>query len=191
MIKFWIIGPLFLLASFAFLIFGVKNRVDVETLRSGDFLEIRGSIEASYKPSHDFINIIVLHLKNPNFSNKQVFVFSVLEDGKVVRRLEFNGQNVGDPSDLRFQFEPIADSSSKSLLLRLEGVETRAPFLSAAITQSGELTYRAYYRSSSPAGSFMGILSSFSDRVLEEPGFFIIWFLGLCAIVLVSRRNYI
>lgn len=191
MIKFWFVSPLILFASFAFLVFGVRNRIDLETQRSGNFLEMRGPVEVSYTPEHDFVNIIVLHLKNPNFFNKQVFVLSILDAGEVVRKLEFNGRNVGDPSDVRFQFEPIADSSGKSLVLRLEALESRGPFLSVAVSDNRELAYRAYYRSNWRDGSFKVVFGSFFGKLIQDPGFFIIWFLGLCGVVIWIRKDFV
>lgn len=192
MIKFWFVGPLILFASFAFLVFGVKNRVDLETERSGNFLEIRGPVEALYRPEHDFVNIIVLHLKNPNYLNTQVFVLSILEGGEVVRKLEFNGRNVGDPSDVRFQFEPLGEAAGKNLLLSVDQVTAGAevePFLSVAVTDEGRLAYRAYYRTPSKRDSFKQVFEGFFNRLSRDTFFVIVWFLGLCGIVILKNRK--
>lgn len=107
-----------ILAVLAISVFGVRKRVDIVQNRGDDLYQIYGNREVgqTFIASKNNLNIIVLNLKNPALRNQQLIYFR-LEESKTankLREIQISGLNIGDPSSVRFQFDPILDSAGES-----------------------------------------------------------------------------
>lgn len=169
-------------------LFGVRNRLDTQVF-GGRFLEIRDWAETTFMPKHDFLNIIILTLKNPSLENEGTFKFQVTDgNGEILREIEFSGRNVGDPSDARMQFEPLPRSAGKKLILRIERVSADEPLVSIAAGEKGEIAFSAYYRTINKRQAAQDTLSYWRKGVSNNLSFFGLWAILLFGIVLWGRR---
>lgn len=172
-------------------VFFVRNRVDTQ-FSGSDFLVLEESIERTFTPRHDFINIIFITLKNPNLRSETEMRFSLLsEEGEVLRRIDFSGKNVEDPGKTRFQFEPIDGSAGTPLTVRLEVIsQDDEPILVSVDDRlRGNLAFSAYYRSPGKKAAVEEFFSSLRSRVFSDPAFFIMWLAGLIGTIAIARRE--
>ncbi len=146
----------------------IKNKVDYEIQAHKSF-PLERPMETAYTPSHNGLNIIVLRLQNPQLLDSSTYTLSFLDSSKkVIKQIEFNAKNVGDPSDLRLQFEPIPNSKDiRSVRLT---PPTPKDKLHVYIDDADRISFTSYYRS-----PFFSIaLPKISDFM-----FFIVWALLL------------
>lgn len=104
--------------------FGVRKRVDVLQTRGNNLYQLYGdkTVGQTFLANEDNLNIIILDLKNAALKNQEPIYFH-LEDAEAsrsLREIEISGLNVGDPSSVRFQFEPVPDSAGKTYFFYLE-----------------------------------------------------------------------
>lgn len=178
-----------LLASSLFVHKFIKNRL--ETIRDrSDFTLISGPIKSSFSPKHDNLNVVVIAFKNPDLKSYDQFVFNVLGDkDEVLRQVEFSGQNMRDPSNIRFQFEPISDIVGKNVWIRVQPKATPGPHpVSISLTKDGQIAFSAYYRSSTGAGIIKGIVDGWIKRIKDDTLFFSIW-LGILMTLFFAGRS--
>ena len=189
----WVLSILtvlvFLFISTAISWLGVRNRLD--TLSSHEqFTVINDSVETSVVVKHDFLNIVILHLKNPSLKNKGNFRFSIISpEGSEIRQLEFTGYNVGDPSDLRFQFDPIPESFGKEFILRVEAVSEEGNLISASTGKDGNLAFSAYYRAISKTQALKAIFGTWEKIIANDLTFFVSWVFVLGLTVYLANRK--
>jgi hypothetical protein len=106
----------------------------------------------------------------------------------MVREIPFSGYNVGDPSDVRFQFEAIPGSRGKEF-----GVEFNLPNsdsrLMVNVTEEGGLSYTSYYRPQGFVNRFTGVINNWLEAVKNNPGFFALWAVGLVILAYKGAKN--
>lgn len=155
----------------------VRNRLDIQT--NGDhFDHLNRSLQVSFTPRNNNLNIIILHFKNPNLQNTENYTFSLTgPQNEILYQTQFSGRNIGDPSDLRFQFSPIPNSKDIPLTITLKPNSTISP-VQVLVDRSGEVAYQAYYRTSFSPKSPLNYIST-------DPIFFIIWFIFLGLIYVI------
>lgn len=114
-------------------------------------------------PSQNGLNSVSLFLKNPALLNRQNFTLSLKDvDDHIVRQLNFNGYNVGDPNWLPFKFTPIPNSQNQQYLLTLFTTDPSINTISAYFNnQSNSVTYKTTYKS-------MGLISSFKTNINNQ-----------------------
>ena len=189
----WVLAILtvvgFLLISMAISWLGVRNRLD--TLSSHEqFTVISDSVETSVVVNHNFLNIVILHLKNPSLNNTGDFRFSIVNpEGSEIRQLEFTGYNVGDPSDLRFQFDPIPESFGKEFILRVEAVSKEGNLISASTGKDGNLAFSAYYRTVSKKQALEELFGTWKKNTANDLTFFVSWAFVLGLTVYLANRK--
>lgn len=77
-------------------------------------------VSQSFTPVHNNLNTIYIYLRNISLRNQEPLVFTVKDAaGSVLRTINLTGYNIGDGTNVRFQFAPIADSGGKKYTLNL------------------------------------------------------------------------
>ena len=155
-------------------VFGVRNRADV-IKRGTKFEVVDDGISGVLKPEHDGINIVVVQLKNPGLESTNDYVFEVNADNQTIRSIVFNGANAGDPSDVRLQFEPIADSSKKLFEIKVKPLDEKDRILQARVDETGNLSYLSYYRVVEKSDAVESILFNLKQKILSNLVFFGLW----------------
>lgn len=186
-----------LMAIFAILFlsaFGVRKRVDILQTR-GDYLyRLYGDKEVgqTFVVNKDNLNIIILDLKNAALKNQQPIYFH-LEEAKTARSLkeiEISGLNVGDPSSVRFQFDPILNSAGKKYRFYLysptsteedaievyyssQDLYSEGEMMVDNQKLEGELRFTSYYYPGSKTTVIREMIKDFSMRLLADKSFVI------------------
>ncbi len=153
--------------------FLVRNRLDNQ-FNGSKYELLFGSIESDVVVENDNFNILMLTLKNPNIENQEDIVFQLFEDGQIIRELHFSGSNVGDPSDIRLQFAPIAGSAGNNYTVKLSISESDKP-ISVLVGDDENIAYRAYYKSTNKPLALNNLITSFVSRLFSDMVFIGIW----------------
>lgn len=196
------------LVAILFLPLGIKNRLDTRQSERNDFLTLADKkITQGIKVKHDQLNIIILNFRNPNFENHSQFRFQLLsESGEIVVDQLFSGYNLGDPSDLRFQFSPIQQSKEKDYSIILEALSPlETPPVSVAVKTGNlkdwkpislsdgkidkTLSFSAYYHASNKKVVMVDFIKGIISKITDDYFFFIGWFLALALVLIVKVRN--
>mgnify|MGYP001590014999 CR=1 FL=1 len=152
-----------LLSSLLVVSFLIKNKLEYSVSGNKSF-PLERPMETTFHPTHSGLNIIVLRLQNPQLMDYNTYTVSLLgEAGNTIKKLEFNAQNVGDPSNIRLQFDPVSNSTDIRTL-RIDPVSGGK--LHVYIDDSDQISFTAYYR----ASTFQISWPQFSDLA-----FFAVW----------------
>lgn len=157
-VRLFFLGPLIVAAALILASVASRNRLDTEAPGTS-YLPFAESRPFTFTPKHSGLNIILLRMKNPDLADTSDFVFTIGDStGQTLRRLNFSGRNIGDPSDVRLQFDPILNSSGQPLTLAVS-----SPSKSVKL----ENGFRAYYRTSG--------LSVNLAPFTRDPVFMVLW----------------
>lgn len=171
------------------LLFGIRNRLDMQRPAS-KAVPLHVSKETSFTPVHNFLNIIVFSMKNPDFENIEEFRASLIDKkgGGILRTLEFSGRNLKDPGDVRFQFDPISDSAGKEMVLRIEDKQDDGPPVGVYVGVDEGIAFHSYYRVPGKKAALSTFVERWRENVLSNLGFFIVWLVVLSTIFIAQRR---
>ena len=175
-------------AVFSVLIFGVRNRVN--TAVAGDKYEILDKpITASLVNSNNYLNIIMLRMKNPGIENNGFFVFELIDEtGYAVRKIDFRGMNIGDPGDMRFQFEPIENSAGKEYRISVTPDDSQ-PMVSIEVSKDGEISYTSYFRTINKPLAAKSLTNLLKDKIISNLNFFSFWVFILFGIFVYDLKR--
>jgi len=185
-----------MLAILLFSVFGIRKRIDIAQT-SGDVLyqiyEDR-KIGQTFLANKDNLNIIILDLKNAALKNQQPIYFHLEETktARSLREIEISGLNVGDPSSVRLQFDPILDSAGKEYYFYLDsptstGEDAIEVYYSSQDLYSegemmvndksivGELRFVSYYYPGSKKNVIRETINDFTSRLLADKSFIIFY----------------
>lgn len=165
-----------------FSLFVVKNRQDASQPLQDSFVALpeKGIIEQTFTAKNNFINIIKLNLKNPNFADKGDFLFSLKSsDGQLLVEMPFSGYNIGDPSTVRFQFEPISSSKNKKFIFSIKSVSSGGTTISMASSKKKGFNYAVYYRTVNKKSEAIDLIGRLFKGLLSDPLFLVFWLLLL------------
>ena len=157
---------------------GVRNRLDGGQPLHETFIDLHpGSpVAQTFTAKHDYINIVILQFKNPGLANRGDFRFFLTsEDGEVLVERPFSGLNIGDPSNLRFQFEPISPSRDKNYTVSVEATSSDEPSVSIGVSRKGELNFSAYYRVLDKKTALVDLLDNLGQAILSDRIFLFLW----------------
>lgn len=180
-----IVLPLFLS------LFAVKNRQDTSQPLQDSFITLSetGSIEQVFTAKNDFINIIMLNFKNPNFADKGDFLFSLKSlDGQSLFEIPFSGYNIGDPSTIRFQFEPIPSSKNKKFIFSIKSLSPGGSTISVVSSKKNGINYTVYYRTANKKSEAINLVGHFFKGLLSDPLFLVFWLLLIFLIIWVKIK---
>ena len=130
--KIWL-AIFFLIMIFSFFLFLVsvfvtKHRVDLAQTRGKELYQIYGQrkVGQTFVANKNNLEMIIVNLRNGRLRNQQPIYFYLQEANRPqnLRKLEINGFNIGDPSLVKFQFEPIPDSAGKTYYFYLESPDS-------------------------------------------------------------------
>jgi len=173
---------------FIVMVFGVRNRVDTKV--DGFRYEILDKEKRTVlKSENDYLNIVMLRMKNPGIENNGNFSFQLLnEGGGKVREITFKGMNIGDPADMRFQFDPIPDSKGKEYQIVVTA-DNVLPMVLIDVGSGGEMYYTSYYRTLNKQQAARSFIHMLKSRILASSGFFLLWALLLFGIVVYELKS--
>jgi hypothetical protein len=189
---YWFVAvfAIFLLIATHFFasVFLVNNRLDSQKVGIG-FLEVRENIQFELIPNNNNFNIIVFAFKNPGLANKSDYTFSLSKGDDLLRQINFSGDNVGDPADVKLQFDPIPNSLGNSYTIKIIPKDFERPIL-INCDSGGTPSYRTYYRTLNKNIVLSEAVREWKTNFAEGKLFFIVW-VGLLAAVLYygSRKN--
>lgn len=135
----------------------VRNHLDQES--GGEvYVPITKEMIFNFTPKHDNVNIIILRLKNVAILNSDAYSMQIMSGSEVLVSQDFSGINVGDPSDLRFQFAPIPNTANKPLTLVVKPKSESSIPLKILVSEQGNVSFQVFYRQRSfPAEWFSKI----------------------------------
>ncbi len=165
----------------------VKNRLD-STNFGNHFVQLDSAYKFELEPQNDKLNILILTFKNPGLGNTNDFDLTLSQDENVIREVPFSGRNIGDPSDLRFQFDPVINSNGAKYIVTLTSDNYSYP-VSIYVDSSGNPSYRTYYRSSSFAGSLSRMSTFWMSALINNLSFFIVWLILLGGILWFGEKR--
>ncbi len=187
---------IFLLLTFFLVLslFLVKNRLDFSQNSQQIFINLlfKTPMLQTFTAQHNFINIITLQMKNPGMTNKGQFKLTVKKDNLTLVEQLFSGQNLGDPADVKFQFNPIPSSKSKNFSIIIESLSADEP-LAVAVGAAkkdvldkentffgqerleGDLKFSVYYRVFDKKEVLNQLFNNFSRNLFDDKIFFIFW----------------
>jgi hypothetical protein len=166
--------------------FFVRNRID--SAKSGEKYESVGNLKSTeIVPNHNNFNIVILQLKNPGITNSEDFVFRIYSStGEILRSINFNGKNIGDPGDLRFQFDPITDSGGKTYKVEVTRANSGSEgAVKVNVDSNNNLAYTAYFRVDKHFQAARETILTIFAKVVKDPGFLILW--GLCLLIIIIK----
>ena len=178
---------LFILISLFVSVFLVRNRLEGQT-NGEEFTKIQKPFEFLITPKEDNINIVIIHLKNPGLTNDNNFSLKIFEQGALIRELNFKGENIGDPSDLKFQFEPIRNSGNVDYVIQISADDYRNPIYIYTDSEKKPF-YRLYYRSSGGLTELKNWVFNWQKRILNNLTFFTAWSILLTGILYWGLKN--
>jgi hypothetical protein len=169
-------------------VFGVRNRIDSQI--AGEKFEIlKEKKETQFTANNNYLNIVIFRMKNPGIENNGEFSFELKnENDEVIREIKFRGMNVGDPSDMRFQFDPVENSKDKTYKIVLKPDDSK-PTVSVEVSSDNKISYKSYFRTlnkGQAASSFIALLES---KVKANSKFFIFWGLSLVLVIYYEMKN--
>lgn len=155
----------------------IKNKIDYSIDGSLAY-PLEKPMQTSYAPTHAGLNIIVLRLKNPALADENKYTLKLLSGSDtVIKSIDFDARNVGDPADLKLQFDPLVNSQ-EIRSIRLEPVGTSGK-LHVYIDEKDRISFTSYYRRSG---------FSLSWPVLKDIPFFVAWAIVLTTIFYFSTK---
>jgi len=170
-------------------LFLVKNRLDTKT--NGAYFELVGEGKsAEIKPAHNLLNIVVVSMKNPGLVNHENYIFQLYDtNNNLGRSIEFKGDNIGDPSDLRFQFEPISGTKDKTFNIKIFPLnkDTKSD-VKVSVTDDGNISYTTYYKTENKRDVAKDIVVSYLEKTSGDWVFFAIWGVSLGVILVKGYR---
>ena len=180
---------LLLIATHFFVsIFLVNNRLDSQKVGVG-FLEVRENINFELIPNNNNFNIIVFAMKNPGLANKSDYTFRLLNGNNLLRQIDFSGDNLGDPGDVKLQFEPIPNSAGNNYTVEIIPKDFERPILINS-DSAGAPSYRTYYRTLNKNAVLSEVVREWKTNLTNNKLFFALW-MGLLTSILYfgSRKN--
>jgi len=170
---------------------GVRNRLDTSQPVQDGFvtLDSKKILKQTFTANHDYINIIILNLKNPGLANQGEFLFSLdSEEGDVLAERPFSGYNIGDPSVVRFQFDPIASSKNKKFNILIKELVPATPSIGVASSRERGLNYLVYYRTIDKKTAMIDLLNNLKRIFLSDLIFFVFWLFLIFSILLTKVK---
>lgn len=164
---------------FGISLLAVRNRLDSNQPEQRIYLNLaeNGAISQTFTANHDYLNIIMLNLKNPGLAAKGDYLFSLTtRDGQTILERPFSGYNVGDPSDVRFQFDPVAASGNQKFIMTVKPVKAETPGLSVGADANKQLTYSVYFRNMNKKTAILDWFLRLVTIVKSDRVFFLFWF---------------
>lgn len=138
-----------------------------------------------FTPDNDGINIVVINFKNPGNSNQDKYSFSLLEGDKVLFTQEFSGFNVGDPSDLRFQFPPLTNVAGKNLTIVVNPLsQSTGVQLQIGLDEQEQIARQVFYRNQ----NIVKDVSKLVSKVTQDRIFLLQW-IGLIVLILFAYEK--
>lgn len=187
--------------------FGVRKRVDIAQTRGDSLYRLYGDkrVGQTFIVNEDNLNIIVLDLKNSALRNKEPIYFR-LEETKTatnLREIQINGRNVGDPSSIRFQFDPVSDSVGRSYYFYLESptsteedaievyhstqnLYSEGEMILDGQSAVGELRFVSYYYPESKKAMIGETINDLTSRFLNDKSFVFFYLILLFSVFCLS-----
>jgi len=202
-----LILTLLVFSLFFLALFGVRNIPDLKQSRGEILSRIWGEniVGQTIIPGHNNFNILVVNLKNPALKNKKPLIFHLREEETEsdLRTIKLNGLNIGDPSSIRLQFDPITDSLGKQYYFFFESrastheepievyhhdedVYKNGQMIINGQPKEGDLQFVSYYRALSKKVLIKSFFFQFWERFFFDKIFAVFYCLLLLLMPTIS-----
>jgi len=145
-------------------------------------------VTQSFTPRNNGLNIITIYLKNVSLRNRDPFLFQLSDANGILRTIRINGYNIGDGDNVRFQFDPVADSGNKQFTLTLSSESPKELAVGVGFSEVAEsIAFQTYYF---PTSRINGVISNTIEftRSLFQPVLIIFFFTtGLFAFLFAKK----
>ncbi len=148
------------------------------------------SISQSFTSSRDNLNIVSICIRNPE-RGLIPLQFSLSENDREVRHIDFSSGNIDNEDCTKFQFSPILDSANHLYVARISSFppdkDKLTPTVLTIEKYGDTLHYKTFYYQSlkeAVAESF----SQFPPRIIADLGFFILWGAGLIFLLICLKK---
>lgn len=109
-------------------VFAVKWRVDLSQREGGHLYRLsdKKRVGQTFIARKNNLSRITIDLKNAILKNEKPIYFHLreTESAQDLKKIEISGFNIGDPSSVKFQFEPISNSAGKSYYFYLDSPDS-------------------------------------------------------------------
>lgn len=208
LVAFFIIF-LILAGSLFISIFMIRNRIDILQNEQNDYLPLSSGqvISQSFTSRHNFLDMVILNLKNPGLINRDEYQFLLKsEDGEKLFEQTFSGFNIGDPGQIRFQFSPIQDSKNKKFIFYLSPLKaTTAENVGVAVKKggiegldnilinggayyNGILSFSTLYRASNKVDIFATFFKELFYKFNQDRLFGFFWIFSIAVLILFYHK---
>lgn len=145
---------------------------------------------ANFTSPLDNLYSISLKLKNKELRNNDSVIFILDSDNKELKKIGFNGYNIGDSSWVRFSFEPILNSKDRNFDFQLISPNTiDQNTLGIHLSDKNAPAIITYHTIPSRTDLIKTLYTNLFFRITSDKMFLLLWGTGLiiCLINLYFR----
>lgn len=137
------------------------------------------------------LDAIAVSLRNFNLLNKKMLrMILFFGNHSEVRRAEVNGANINDGDLVRFSFNPISDSLSKSYLIEFSAPDSlESEAIQVFYTKDNKVAYQDFYKPVSKVGFVLDIYTDFIRRFVSDKGFFVFYILLIAGLLYTAYKS--
>lgn len=139
-------------------------------------------VTQGFTPRNNGVNVITIYLKNVSLRNRDPFIFQLSDTNGVLRTIRINGYNIGDGDNVRFQFDPVADSGNKQFTLSLSSESPKELAVGVGFSEEAQsIAFQTYYFPTSRLNSVITITMQFIRSLFQPMLIIFVVFSGLFA----------
>lgn len=162
----------------------IKHRLAVTNLTDSANKILPLTRPTSFTVKYPFSNleVVSLEMKNPNIENQQTFRLDILnKNQELLKSLNFNGLNIGDPGrvDLKFVPIPVTDNQITMVLTPLSDYPKPIFFYA---DKNDRPVYQLFFRNTNP--EYLNDIKNFFSRLSP------VYLLSLLSLNLYLFRTY-
>lgn len=184
----------FFIAIFIISLIYLSNRVLI--INQGDYnVRIPITKESAVQEILDYpgenLYLLFINLSNPNYQNKDKFIFSLYIDNNKKVEIPFSGQNIGDNDWVKFQFPQLNINQEQRITIRIDS-ETISPKEAVLLGRNidEKLAIKIYAKSSLGEVLISGI-KDFIERFSKDSIFSVVYLITIFSIIfLVVKIKY-
>jgi hypothetical protein len=200
-----IIFPLLLIAS----VLLVRNRLDVSQNEQNNYLTLSYGriITQDFSTKHNYLNMLIVNAKNPNLANRDEYQFLLKsKTGEILFQQMVSGFNIGDPGQVRFQFNPIVDSQGKTYTLQIipltsessggislainDGPVNNFSYLTVnGVSSNSVINFSSYFRANDKISTINTVVKELFSKMGKDIIFVLIWVFTIVFLIVLYFKN--
>ena len=179
-----------LLAASAVASLATKNRIQLTTQSPTNYISMLEVQDITFISLKNNLNIIKVPLKNTALWNSSGHTVQLIQGNSILRQAQFNGSNILDPGDYRFQFEPIPDSSGETYTISIRQTEVNSETpIKIGIFGDKQPSYKVYYQTTNLLQKATSSLSHLIFLLTKDSIFTLSWLIAIIAVTLLSLNK--